>query len=204
LQKLRLKTNFCFSWTLEEIFIGKVNSGARSLAEIRKLEKLKMYKYCNEYVAFHNIDFPPEDEDTDQNSHSDIIEFLNRKLKFVEVEHIGRILRVPLGEHHFQDSRCEYHPERIGFLKKYPLSTKHYLDGFNTEYYDGTLFAGQYRTKNIRVKSARSENMHLQPEKPGTGTVTVTVTSEPEQKLKLRPTPALLIKPEGVKAEQQC
>jgi len=121
-KRLRVYTQFDFASSLDYCFLPNSTKFCQTEEEIQKVETLKDYKHHQDYVAEYHIQLPAFDADGEEFEGLGVLKekFISPGSSFL-FHQISRTLRLPKGNYHWNDDRCEFTDTLIGF-KRMPIS----------------------------------------------------------------------------------
>lgn len=129
-KNLVLKVQFDFESSIDSCFFEDPCSEPHSQTEAQKFRALKEYTHWKDYAAVNRIEVPDFQEDEDVLVVEDKTKFaglhvLQKKLRNgLSISFLPRTLRLPKGDLHWNDDKCEFSDTIIGYRENEYIFTK--------------------------------------------------------------------------------
>jgi len=124
---LEVKTQFDFQSSLDYCFLANSAKVKQTEEEIGKIQIMKEYPHHLDYVTEYHVEIPSFDAD---GAEFEGLGAMKKKFRTIGGNgpnfiwhHIPRMLRLPKGQYHWNDNRCEFTDTLIGY-KKIPISNE--------------------------------------------------------------------------------
>jgi len=115
-KRLEVRTQFDFASSLDYCFFPDSTNISQTDAEIQKMQILNEYKYHQDYVTEYHVERPSFDADGEEfQGLGALKEKFKGRGRYLFWKHVPRTLRLPKGNYHWNDDRCEFTDTLIGY-----------------------------------------------------------------------------------------